>query len=295
MELSSQVLAQLLINGLIAGAIYSIVAIGFGLILLTSRMFCFSHAAAYTIGAYCCYTFHVSMNLPLPIGLLLACIGAAVVGAATDVLIYRRMRRRDATSLALMIASLGVYVVLQEVVALTWGDDSKSINRAVVMIGHDMFGARITDVQLTLIGAAIVVAAVATVVMRRTGVGRCFRAVSANPILARLCGIDSEAYVTYSFGWGSALAAIGGTGVAYETALTPTMGLLVVTKAAMIAGISRSKDFVEISGIALLVGLSESIVTIAIPSTWQNAVTIAVLTLLLVAVRPRALSYRVAA
>ena len=119
-------LPQLFVNGLIAGGIYSLVALGFGLIYSTTRFFHFAHGAVYAVGAYltyACWLFGLSLYIAIP----LAIIGTSILGALLDIGIYRPLRQRGASSLILLIASLGLFTVIQNLISLVFGDDTKTI------------------------------------------------------------------------------------------------------------------------------------------------------------------------
>lgn len=121
-------LPQLLANGLIAGTVYALVALGFGLIYFTARFFHFAHGAVYAVGAYLTYACWLS-GLSLYAAIPLAVMGTSILGALLDIGIYRplSLRRRGASSLILLIASLGLFTVIQNLISLVFGDDTKTI------------------------------------------------------------------------------------------------------------------------------------------------------------------------
>ena len=110
--------SQLLVNGLIAGSIYALVALGFGLIYSTTRFFHFAHAAIFTTGAYLAYSGWL-LGLSLYIAIPLAVIGTSILGALLEVGVYRPLRRKGASSLILLLASLGLLIVIQNAISIT--------------------------------------------------------------------------------------------------------------------------------------------------------------------------------
>ena len=127
-------LPQLFVNGLIAGTIYALVALGFGLIYATTRFFHFAHGAVYTAGAYLAYSGWL-LGLNLPGAVLLAVIDTPILGAVLEIGVYRPLRRKAASSLILLLASLGLFIVIQNLISLTFGDDTKTIRSGAVMVG----------------------------------------------------------------------------------------------------------------------------------------------------------------
>ena len=112
---------QLIVNGIIAGSIYSLIALSFALIYQTTRFFHFAHGAVYTFGAYFAYLFSRQLEFNRFIAFPLASVVTMLLGIAIEFSIYKPMRNRKATDLTLLIASLGLYTVLQNIISMVWG------------------------------------------------------------------------------------------------------------------------------------------------------------------------------
>ena len=198
-------LPQLLVNGLIAGSIYALVALGFGLIYSTTRFFHFAHGAVYAAGAYlayACWLLGLSLYAAIPV----AVIGAAILGAVIEVGIYRPLRRKNASSLILLLASLGLFIVIQNFISLIFGDDTKTIRSGAVTEGLPIFGARITPIQVTIIIVSGLLLLLCWVFMKKTKMGKAMRAVANDPELARVVGIETDQVILFTFALGSALS-----------------------------------------------------------------------------------------
>jgi len=104
---------QLLLNGVIAGSIYSLVGLGFTNIYRTVKFFHFAHGVVYAIGAYIAYSLIISLGLNPIVSFFLAALLAGVVGVLIDRLIYRPLRKRKAPNLVFLIASFGIFIFLQ--------------------------------------------------------------------------------------------------------------------------------------------------------------------------------------
>ena len=133
-------ISQTIINGLIAGSVYALVALGFSIIYSTVRFFHFAHGAVYTAGAYFTYLFFALCNLPLAVAV--AVILSVLLGVAIEFFIYKPIKRQGARSKGqkasgtiLLIASLGVFIVLQNLISLFFGDDTKTIRSGEVQEG----------------------------------------------------------------------------------------------------------------------------------------------------------------
>jgi branched-chain amino acid transport system permease protein len=272
---------QLLLNGVIAGSIYSLVALGFALIYQTTRFFHFAHGAVYTFGAYFAYLFFVQLGFDRWLAFPLACVATMLLGVALDVGIYRPMRNRKATDLTLLIASLGLYIVLQNVISMVWGDDTKTMRTGEVVEGHAVLGARITNIQIAIIATTLVLITLISLILTRTKFGKALRALANDPELARLSGINSDRYIVYAFAIGSFLAAVAAIMISFDTDMTPTMGFnaLVMGVIAVIVGGIGSLPGAALGG--LLIGLAQNLGVWQLPSKWQDTIAYVVLILFL--------------
>ncbi|MGA9408391.1 MAG: branched-chain amino acid ABC transporter permease [Bacteroidota bacterium] len=274
-------LNQLLLNGIIAGSIYSLVALGFSLIYQTTRFFHFAHGAIYTFGAYFAYLFYIQLGWGRMVAFPLACIAAMVLGVGCEVLVYKQMRRRKATDLTLLIASLGLYTLLQNIISMVWGDDTKTMRTGEVVEGHAVLGARITDVQIMIIAATIILIALITLILTQMKFGKTLRALANDAELAQLSGINSDRYILYAFAIGSFLAAVAAIMISFDTDMTPTMGFnaLVMGVVAVIVGGINSLPGAALGG--LFIGLAQNLGVYWLPSKWQDTIVFVLLILFL--------------
>lgn len=216
---------QLLANILFSACSIFLVAISFSMIFSTARFFHFAHAAIITIAAYMSLTFASLLGMPLIVSVVLALAFTAGLGWCLDALVYRPMRRKGASPLVLLLASLGMYIILQNAISLIFGDDTKVIGGIVVAPGFSMLRAKLTGIQLVVICAAIVVFIAKVLLIDKTRLGLSLRAVADNPELARISGIDFDSAMGAAFCLGSFLAAATGASRALDVGMTPTMGL----------------------------------------------------------------------
>ena len=270
-------LLQLIVNGIIAGSVYVLVALGFGLIYGTTRFFHFAHGAIYTAGAYFAYTFIALLGLPLFFSLFLAILFTSLLGVLTEISIYRPLRERGATSLVLLIASLGIFIVIQNVISLIFGDDTKTIRSGVVTEGINILGARITQIQILTIVVCLALFIITTLIVMRTRIGKAIRAIGNDPELALISGIDTDRAILYTFAIGSALAAVAAVLVAFDVDMTPTMGMnaLMMGVVAVIIGGVGSIPGAALGG--LLLGLAQHLGVWQISSKWQDAIAFVIL------------------
>jgi branched-chain amino acid transport system permease protein len=291
------VIQQLLANGIIAGAIYALVGLGFALVYRTVRFFHFAHGAVYAVGAYAAYAAMQLMSprvdelMSLGVGGLVsswivAVAVAAVVGVGIDRLVYLPLRRRKAPALILLIASFGAFIFLQNLLQLIFGAQILTMRTGPVKEGHHVLGAVITDTQIAVMATAVVVLIGLWVLERWTRLGKETRAVSDDGLASSVVGINPERVILWAFILGSALAGLAGILISYETNIEPTMGFNALLKgiiATIIGGIG------SIPGAALgglLLGLAENLGIWKLPAMWKDTIAFALLIIFLL-LRPQ--------
>ena len=278
-------LVQFLLNGVIAGSAYSLLALSFVLIYSLTRFFNFAHGAAYATGAYVVLALVGQAGVPLPLAVPMGMVGAGLLGLAVGRFVYLAGRRRGATRLVLMLVSLGLYVVFQNTVSLVFGDEVRSLRAPSIAEGLQVFGARITVTQLAIVSVAVVSFLGMSLVLRFTNWGRAVRAVASDAELASVSGIESNRVVLGAFAVGSALAGLAGVLAALDTDATPTMGMnaLMMAVIAVIVGGIDSIAGAVLGG--MLLGLAQHLGVWQIGSQWQDAIAFAILLFFLL-VRP---------
>ncbi len=268
---------QLLINALIASSIYILVAVSFSLIYQTTRFFHFAHAVVFTSGAYFTYMFYKLFHLPLFLAIPVAVAIAALLGCCMEILIYKPLRRNHASPMVLLLASLGLYIVLQNTISMVFGDDTKSIRSGVVREGLPVLGARITPIQIIIIVISVILIIAVALWLKKSKTGKSMRAVANDAELAKISGIDADMIVLRTFAVGSALAGVAGILVALDVDMTPTMGMnaLMMGVVAVIIGGVGSIPGVALG--ALLLGFAQHLGVWKISSQWQDAIAFIIL------------------
>jgi branched-chain amino acid transport system permease protein len=230
--------SQIIINIIISLSIFALVAISFSLIYQTTRFFHFAHAVVFTAGAYFSFLFTQILGLYLYTSIPLAIIAACLLGWMIEWFIYKPLRKKKSSAIVLLLASLGIYIVLQNLISLFFGDDTKSIRTWEVREGIEVLGAYITPVQIIIIVCSLLLVVCCAAYLHLAKSGKAMRAVASDSELSKLSGIKSERIILISFAIGSALAGIAGILVALDVDMTPTMGMnmLLMGVVAMIIG-----------------------------------------------------------
>ncbi len=282
------VVAQLIINGLIAGSIYALVAAGFSLIFSTNKFMHFAHGSSVVIAGYLLFTFFSLWHIPFYLSCLLTVVLTGVLGVVLHRFVYLPLEKKNASTVVLLIASIGLLMLFQNLLQIIFSASVKTIGYVQVAQGVSLFGASITPLQIAIILLSFFLLILLYWFMKYTALGRNMRAIADNKELAEIIGIDHIKVASLSFFIGSALAGIAGILIGLEQNVYPTMGTMLIVKGftgAVIGGI----DFVPGSILgSYLLGLIENIGIWFIPSGYKDALSFALLFIFLL-FRPQGL------
>ncbi|PWB59425.1 MAG: branched-chain amino acid ABC transporter permease [Nitrosomonadales bacterium] len=241
---------QQLINGLVLGSIYALIALGYTMVYGILELINFAHGEVVMIGAM--VTLAVvnallasGVDLPgimiVAAGLLVAVAVCMALGFAIERIAYRPLRR--APRLAPLITAIGVSIVLQNAAMIIWGRSYISFPPILPATRHDIGGAGITGLQIFIFLLALALMAGLVLLVNKTRIGRAMRATAQAPEIAGLMGVNVNAVISFTFILGSALAAIAGVMVsAYYGIAHYYMGFLLGLKAftaAVLGGIGN--------------------------------------------------------
>ncbi len=273
--------SQIFINVIISTGIFILIAVSFAIIYRVTLFFHFAHAVVFTSGAYFTFLFHKLFGFSLFSSIPLAIICACLLGCIMEWFIYKPLRKRQATPIILLLSSLGIYIVLQNLISMIFGDDTKSVRSWPVKEGLEIFGARITEVQILIVICSASLVIGVGLWLHFSKMGKAMRAVANDKELANISGINSDKIILISFAIGSALAGIAGILVALDVDMTPTMGMnaLMMGVVAMIVGGVGSIWGITLG--ALLLALAQNLGVWYISSQWQDVIAFAILLLFL--------------
>jgi branched-chain amino acid transport system permease protein len=273
---------QLSLNGLMAGAILAVPAIGLTMIYAVLRFVNFSVAAHMAVGAFAGYMLNVWLGVPAWIAILGAFIGAAAIGISSDHVGLRPLRGQSALTLA--IASIAVNIMIESSIRFGFGGSPRDY---AIPLRRDWVigGFKIGPQQLENVIIAAVAMALLFLFMRLTITGKAMRAVADNPMLADSKGIDPDRMARLAIGIGMGLAGIGGMLVGLDTSIDPLVGfraILSVFAAAVVGGLGSIPGAV-VGGLAI--GLAEELSLLALPATYKAVVGFVAI-LLILTLRP---------
>lgn len=212
-----EIFLQQIINGLVLGSMYALVALGYTMVYGVLNLINFAHGDVLMIGAMAGLTIlkmvhTVAPDLPGIVKLIIAILGAIPVCVAVNVIIervaYRRLR--NAPRLAPLITAIGVSILLQTFAMMIWGRSPIPFPQVMPTDPITIFGALISPTQVMLLVLAAVSMGALVLLVEKTRMGRAMRATAENPRVAGLMGVDSNRVIVMTFAIGAALAAIAG-------------------------------------------------------------------------------------
>ena len=241
---------QQLINGVVLGAIYALVALGYTMVYGILGLINFAHGEVVMVGAMVALTviqmlLGAGVGLPAPLivalGLAAAIAVCMALGFTIERVAYRPLRRSP--RLAALITAIGVSILLQNAAMIIWGRQYHSFPGLLPATPHQVAGATISDLQIFIVLLACAIMAALLWLVHRTRLGRAMRATSQNPEVAGLMGVNVNTVISITFVIGSALAAVAGLMVsAYYGIAHYYMGFMLGLKAftaAVLGGIGN--------------------------------------------------------
>lgn len=270
-------LTQILLNSIISALLLSLVAMGFNLIFNATKVFHLAHGAMYVSALYATIWFRSLLTNVFPqsfstIGsIVLALVLVSALVVVVECLIYRPLYRKNVNPSISMISSLGVYLLMVNLIAFFFGSESISLNNSYTIVtANDYF--KLTNVELMhlLIGGGLIIL---VLLMSRTQVYTHIRAVTDSYSVAEKFGINVQRTRYVALIAGTMLVGIAGIMRGYEVALDPNVGLtitLVAAVAVIVGGVnSLTGTMVACFVIALIENFSVKILT----AQWKDMLT----------------------
>jgi branched-chain amino acid transport system permease protein len=274
---------QYLVAGVTYGTIYAIVAIGFNIIYNATGIINFAQGEFVMLGGMTAVT--LSRFVPLPVAILGAVALTMVIGALIEIVFIRWLHKPSV--LRLVIITIGISILIRETALHVWGE---SVRALPYFTGSSVTSIRLGGVYISpqvlwAVGVGAVAVAALSAFFNLTMLGRQMRACSANRDAARLCGISAGNMVTLSFMISAAIGAIGGCVVCPITYVQYDSGTPLAIKGFTVAILGGLGNSAAAVGAGMILGILESFSIWVLPAAYKEAVSIAIL-LLILFVRP---------
>jgi len=213
------ILLQQIVNGLVLGSIYALIALGYTMVYGILGIINFAHGEVLMVGAMVSLTL-ITLIMQLPLGLpswamlLIVLLGAMAVCAALSFLIERFAYRplRNAPRLAPLISAIGVSVLLQTLAMMIWSRNPLTYPQLLPSTPIDLFGsgATVTAKEIVIVLSSFIVMGLLLLIVHKTRLGRAMRATAEQPNIAALMGVNPNRVISITFMLGGSLAALAG-------------------------------------------------------------------------------------
>ncbi len=284
--MSGAVLLQQVVNGLTLGAVYTLIALSFSLVMGILGILNLAIAELFMVAGYVGFTLIMS-GAPLPVALVGGMVVAAVVSLVIEKVGYEPLR--DAAVVTPMLSTLGFSIILQNVATNIWGSDPLQLPDEYLGTRLALGSVSIGSMQVLVILVTIALVAGMTVLIRSTSVGRALRAVAENRDVARLLGVRASRILTLAFVLSGLLAGAAGVLISlHYAAITPYIGVETGLKAIavmVIGGVTRTSGAL-IAG--PLIGLAE-VASVAYGGAQMRDLIVYGLMIFILLVRPQGL------
>ncbi|HRV70937.1 MAG TPA: branched-chain amino acid ABC transporter permease [Thermovirgaceae bacterium] len=276
-----ETLLQQVINGLSLGSVYALIAVGYSLVYSILLFSNFAHGGFLVIGGYICYYTLAAVGHNIWIASLLAMVGAGVAAVMVERLAYKPIRERTNVTLYLLIASMGMSIVIENIFVVTVGGRFRALPPVIPMNPVSVFGIATTSAFdiLSLVMAVLFLTGL-QIFLSRTKWGLAIRAASYDLRTAGLMGVNVNKLISIVFFVAGLLAAVGGIFLSVRYTLYPQLGLITIKAfvAAVIGGLGSLPGAVVGS---LILGLAEMLTAGFISSQMRDIVVFGLLILTL--------------
>lgn len=286
------ILPQLILNSIITGAIYAMIALGFNLIYGTAKFFDLGYGALTAVGGYSVFYFYKTLGLNIYVSIILGMLIAGIVGFLVYRLVYSPLRAKKSSGMVLLVAALGVLTAIQAIIAILFTSQFQTLSQSAGSESvFNIFGGVITQTQLITLVLGLLIMVGIGLVFRFTLFGKAIKAIGDDEEVSQIVGINTNKIIGWVFFIGSAIGGLAGILIGFDTGIEPTMGLSLLLKgviASIIGGIGNV--YGGVIG-AFLLAFIENFGIWQISGEWKDAIAFAVLILFLL-FRPKGILRR---
>ena len=273
------IILQIILNSIVSGLLLSLVAIGFTYIFRVTRVFHLAHGGVYVAGAFACWWMLTKTNNWFA-AIALAILFVAFLIWVIEKTIYLPLNKKQSNQSISLIASIGLYVVLVNVLALLFGNENKTIENSMSRsfeIGSIIF----TKVQIIQTVVGILATATFLIYLNLTKSNLALQSISDNETISRVFGINTEKERTKVFIAGSILACISAILKTIEVGIDPQAGMSITLTAAVVVILVSRLNVVLILAFAIALTLLQNSVEWFLDAQWKEGITFLILLLVI--------------
>ncbi len=248
---------QQVLNGVIQGCIYALIALGLSLIFGILEMANFAHGEFYMLGAFMALFSSTLLGVPFFAAVLIAMVGMAAFSALVERLVFRPIVGKPLINS--MLLSFGLSTALANGALFLFGADPRKIESGLARIRFKVVGLHLTGERLSVLILSVALVSLLAWFIQYTATGKSMRAVAQDRVAAQLAGINVSRIYSITFAIGGALAAAAGSMVGAIFFVSPEMGFAVVLKSFVIVILGGFGNIRGVIFAAILISLVESL------------------------------------
>lgn len=264
------ILAQHLLNGVLIGCAYALIAMGLTMIFGVMNIANFAHGEFYMLGGFVAFYLVSLMRLDYFVALPLAVAVVVAVAVVLQHSIFRRLR--EAPVMTTTLVTIGLSIFLENAALLLWGPQPQSIPTPFPAKPLSFLGVYTTPLYLFCMAVTAALIVVGHVLIRRTRMGKAMRATFQNKEASALVGIRIDRIYAFAFAFGAALAAAAGAVLGGFIPVEPASGGVITLKAFIVVILGGMGSFVGAIVGGLLLGLAEALGAGYLPNGWKDAI-----------------------
>jgi branched-chain amino acid transport system permease protein len=289
-----ETIIQTILIGIVIGSLYGLVGLGFGLIMGVMKFVNIAHGSFIIIGGYIAFwmftLLEIDSYLAIPVVIVIMFILGLILYKLTlsPLLKYPRPEMRIDKSL---LITFGVTWILDNTITILWTSDTRSVVSSYTDTTFDIFGAKLGLSGLIGLIIAVLAAYVLHLLLKKTYFGKHVRAASEDADAASLSGVNVQRTYLISCGIAAALAGIAGVVIVTSYSIAPSGGLNWLLTAMVVVVLAGEGNLLYILPSGVILGLAQSISTLFISSSYQQAVSLVIFIIVLI-IKPNGLFVR---
>jgi branched-chain amino acid transport system permease protein len=269
--ISGSLLFQSLILGVLLGGLYALLAAGLTLYFGVMRVVMIAHSAFLILAAYLAWYFHLRTGLDPLLSMAVTAPLFFVIGVAMQRLLITRLRPATRTMMSVLL-TFAIAIGIEGMLGYVFTGTHRRAQLSYSGASFELLGARVAVVKLIAFGLAAAALGGLFLLLRRTTFGQALRATMQHKEAAELAGIDTDRVAGYGFGLGLATAAVGGTALALDATIYPSlhwhwigplMAIIVVGGLGSVPGAAIA---------AMLLGVTQSLLQLPLGTTWAQTI-----------------------
>jgi branched-chain amino acid transport system permease protein len=278
---------QQLINGLMLGSTYALIAVGYSLIFGVMGLLHFAHGEVFMVGAFIALEIVILAHLSLPVATLGAMIGTAIIGIVIAAIAFLPIKKEYAA--APIIATIGLGIIMQNLAIKMFGPDQVSFPETVQLVNFKIGDLIINSLQIITLVVTLFLMVLLSLYIKKTKMGKAMRASAERPITASLLGVNYNKIVLITFAVASALAGIAGvlSGLVYSS-ISPFMSGPATLKGLVVMLMGGLGNLVGAVICGIFLGVLEIFSVAYLSASYRDSLTFVILILVLI-LRPEGL------